>query len=252
MFHPASKRSYKLLPLFVALFLFLIGATQVSTAAASAPSIAIGDRAELSSSANRSNLTTDAAAKVVLGRVQTNNQQPVSHALVTAWRRGHDKRVSTFTNANGDYRMKLAPGKWAVTVSPTDQSEPANWIYPFRPKEAKFRRHDRPEVRRVNFTVLTVDASISGKVTLPDGGPPSFPVIVKLRHARGFEISVQTNIDSGKFSTRLLHGTYRISVHPRSDRYVGPPLEPITLNHGQSLDLGTIVLVAVSDRPWPR
>ena len=111
----------------------------------------------------------------------------------------------------------------------------------------KFRRHDHPEVRRVNFTVITVDASISGNVKLPNGNPTSFPVILTLHHARGFNLNIQTNQDGGYFSARVPHGEYRVSVHPHSDRFIGPHLEPITLHRGQSLDLGTIVLIAVTD-----
>ena len=66
--------------------------------------------------------------KVVNGYVTTNTNLPVFHALILARRVNLPGQAQAFSQADGSYQLKLAPGLWALTVKPVEDTLPADWV----------------------------------------------------------------------------------------------------------------------------
>lgn len=182
-------------------------------------------------------------AKIVSGLVETNAGEPVSGALVTGRRIDNPGRTTALTAADGSFELALGPGLWAVTVEPTANTAPGQWLYPDEPQQVEFLRDDQPERQALHFTVALADAVVKGKVAMPGGGPPPFPVTVGLHDGEGFGRRVLINLATGEFRIALPHGRYDVVVHPHHDGYLGPQLEPLLLRPGQTVDLGIITLI---------
>ena len=179
--------------------------------------------------------------KIASGTVKTNTQQPVYHALVLARRVDQNGEARDLTNHEGQYRLELSEGLWAISVHHQDDSDPSRWIYPYPPKLVYFQHDRHSELKTVNFTVLTADSTVIGEVKLPGGVPPPFSVTVALHRDDG--VGVETNIDaSGAFTLHVPHGRYKVGVRPHDPNWAGPAIEPIFAPSG-TLDLGTITLV---------
>lgn len=187
-------------------------------------------------------LTLRAPPKVVTGTVETNTSIPVLNAHIVAHRLDKNGRVEALSNASGDYEMRLSDGLWALTVKPISTTVPAEWVYPNPPQLVHFQHNPTPEIKQVDFTVLTADADVIGTVEMPDGSAPPFTVTVSLHNnegiGRGGVIS-----PTGEFDIAVPNGGYKVWVTPEDARYLGPAIDPIRVLPNATYDLGTITLL---------
>lgn len=150
--------------------------------------------------------------KTIGGQVVTNTGVDVYHARVEAWRTDALGQVSTLTDVDGNYTLNLAPGTWAITVRLTDDSNPTGWVYALSPQLVHFKADTSAESVTQNFTVTTRDATVTGKVLMPDESAPPFEVHVGLYSSEG--VGLQQKIDaSGNFSIQLPSGTYNVVIN---------------------------------------
>ena len=175
--------------------------------------------------------------------VTTNTNQPVFHAQILARRVSLPGQAQALSQADGSYQLKLAPGLWALTVQPVEDTAPADWVYTLPPQFVFFRHDNLPEAREQDFEVTLADATVSGVVTLPEGGTPPFTVTVALHSDEG--VGRKTSIDpmDGSFELRVPNGRYKVAIHPQDPGYVGPIVEPVALPPEGTLDLGSLSLL---------
>jgi len=197
----------------------------------------------LPSAANPYTLTFCVPPKVVSGTVQAQNGTPIKNAAVVAQRVGRDGEVRTLSAADGSYRLRLTAGLWALTVHPTDASNPLHWVYPDSPQFVYFHDNALPESEQVDFEVLLADAGAFGQVQMPDGSAPTFTVTVAMYNNEGVGRTTQADAVSGAFSLTLPSGGYKVAVHVADPNYLGPVIEPVRLPPNGTLDLGTITLL---------
>ncbi|MEM7801741.1 MAG: carboxypeptidase-like regulatory domain-containing protein [Chloroflexota bacterium] len=86
-------------------------------------------------------------------------------------------------------------------------------------------------------------AIVVGEIVLPDGSAPDFPVLIALRNGEGGGAEAVADPGSGQFELRLPPGRYEPFISPRSDRYAGPRVEPLSLQPNSTFDLGQVELV---------
>ena len=185
-----------------------------------------------------------AAPKVLHGQVKTNTGVPVQNARVIAHRLNYPGRATTLTGADGRYELRLDGGLWSVRVEPTSASDPPHWLYQEPPQLVHFARNHRPEVKTLDFRVLTADSHVVGVVTLPDGSVPPFTVTVGLRNGEGRGHSVTADPQDGSFDLNVPHGNYRLFVQPHDPAYAGPPPLAVYAPVSDTLDVGTLALLA--------
>lgn len=193
---------------------------------------------------NPYNLVFASPPKVVSGNVTTNTGQPVLHALILARRVSLPGQAQALSQADGSYQLKLAPGLWALTVQPVEDTLPADWAYTQPPQFVFFRHDNLPEARDQGFEVTLADAMVSGVITLPDGSTPPFTVTVALHNDEG--VGRKTLIDpaDGSFELKVPNGRYKVAIHPQDPGYVGPVVEPVAVPPDGSVVLGSLSLLA--------
>ena len=182
--------------------------------------------------------------KIVRGLVRTNTLLPVpaQRALVEAHRVDALGRNGALTDDHGVYTLTLTPGFWAVDVHPISVTVPNNWIEPNAPRVVEFDNTLLPELKLINFTVLTADATVNGAVQLPGGGAPPFTVTVALHNDEG--LGVAQPIDpGGNFSFQVPHGVYNLDLRVASRLYAAPPLPQVYARPSTTTTLPTITLI---------
>lgn len=190
-------------------------------------------------------LTLQTSPKVVTGVVTTNNPATpvVQNAQVVASRIGPPGRESALSDASGRYALRLAPGLWALSVKPVTTSVPSHWVYPRPPQLLQFDNDKKPEVKRLDFKVLTADATVVGAVELPGGGAPPFTVTVGLHTDEG--VGVKQDVDAnGRFTFSLPHHVYQVDVRVGSPEFAPPPIAPIFAAPLATTVVPTITLIA--------
>lgn len=183
------------------------------------------------------------APKILKGVVETNTGSPVENARVVANRLDYPGQEQTLTDSDGEYTMRLSGGLWAVTVEKTDLSDPSAWLYLDPPKLVFFNYDLDPDLKTLNFEVLTADAEVVGVIEMPDGGAPPFTTTVALRNNEGNGIGVTIDPTDGSFAIRVPNGNYRLFVNPEDPQYAGPPPEFIFVPANGTLDVGTLTLI---------
>jgi len=188
-------------------------------------------------------LTLLTSPKVMSGTVRTNVGTPVERALVVAARIGPYGHESVLSDASGNYIMRLAPGLWAMTVKPITTTDPGHWVYPLPPQLIHFDDNALPEVKQLDFKVLTADATVIGLVEMSDHSAPPFTVTVGLRTDEG--VGVAHEIDAeGHFTFTVPHHTYQVNVRVASPAYAAPPMRPVTVEPSAVTVIPTITLIA--------
>ena len=198
----------------------------------------------LPGAANPYTLVLSTAPKIVVGSVDTNTGQPVFHARVIARSVTHPGQVEALTDAQGQYRLNLSTGLWALSVRREPDSSPADWVYPDPPAFVYFQFNTQPEERQQDFTVLMADAAVIGEIQMPDGSAPPFSVTVALRNDEGIGRRDETTVGDGAFEIAVPNGGYKVVIHPSDDGYLGPAIDPITVEPGATVDLGVMTLLA--------
>ncbi len=199
--------------------------------------------ATLPGAANPYTLVFAAPHNQVSGTVLTNTGLPVFHAQVAARRVNQPGQAQALSDASGAYQLNLAPGLWALTVRVVEDTSPQDWVYPGAPQLVYFLPDNQPQARTQNFTVISVDASAFGVVSLPDGSTPPFTVTVGLYNDEGVGRREPIDPADGSFQIEIPNGSYKVVVHPHDAGYVGPAVDPITISPGEDYDLGNLSLL---------
>jgi hypothetical protein len=187
-------------------------------------------------------LTFRSSPKVVTGTVTTNTGRPVSAAQIVAHRVDRHGHLTTLSRDDGDYRLNLTPGLWALTVKPISITTPSRWVYNEPPQLVHFQHNVLPEHKQQDFIVLTADAHVTGRVLLPDGSPPTFTVTVALHNDQGVGVR-DTVSTTGDFDIALPNGGYKVWVQPHDPGYLGPVVDPVRVPPNATVSLGTLYLL---------
>ncbi|MBI5564011.1 MAG: hypothetical protein HY870_03875, partial [Chloroflexi bacterium] len=180
--------------------------------------------------------------KLVIGSVKTNTGISVTHALIEAHRMDALGRDRAETDANGQYLLRLTPGVWSIDVKPISTTVPHNWIDPNPPRLVQFDDNLRPELKTINFKVITADATVIGAVELPDHSAPPFTVTVALHNDEG--LGRAQDIDAlGHFAFDVPHGVYNLEVRVHDPRFAAPPLRPVHARPLTTTIVPTITLI---------
>ena len=181
------------------------------------------------------------AAKTIKGSVKRADGKAVTDAYVNAWKKDSQSNVQAQTDSQGNYTLLVTGGYWEVSIYPV--SPTSNWGYNQPPKTALFQENTSVETATVNFTVVTVDASVKGKIVRPDGTVPS-PNTVFLDFRKSDGTGFGTSLDSnGTFSLKLTAGTYNVFMNVMDPGFTAPVIPSVTITSGETKDMGTITLV---------
>jgi len=185
------------------------------------------------------------AVKFIKGKVVRVDGQPVTDGGVSAWQPSTNKWAWAPTDSNGNYRLSVSGGEWEVSVKP--ESFGADWAYNEPPKNVSFATDTVLEEVILDFTVVTVDGYVTGKILMPDGTPvPDFGVYVSLQGADRKEFG--GDVRGGIFNIPVVAGTYDIFIGGEDRTLTAPDLASITVATGETIDLGTIQLIEKSDK----
>ena len=103
----------------------------------------------------------------IVGVIATANNNPIGNAEVWAWSESGGW-TSDVTDTNGNYELKVAPGRWEVGFNPpipADGSESPYLLEP--PKRVKVGEGSKT----LDFTVRKADSKVEGVVYGPTGAP---------------------------------------------------------------------------------
>lgn len=193
------------------------------------------------------NITLLKSSKTITGRVTYPNGTGVSDAGINAWQPDSDAYAEAMTDSSGNYTLSATGGFWEISVWPASSN--TDWNYNKEPQSVVFAPDTMPEEIVVNFTVISVNATIKGKVLRPDGTPPARDsVFIDFEKTEGLEFErfgAQVDMD-GSFNARLTAGTYRIFIWSEDRTFTSPDIPSITVSVGATVDLGTITLVKAS------
>ncbi|MBU1148926.1 carboxypeptidase-like regulatory domain-containing protein, partial [Patescibacteria group bacterium] len=195
---------------------------------------------------NRSFIT---ASKTIKGTVKYGNGNPVTVGEVYANKQGGGSGVSAQLNSAGSFQMLVAGGDWDLWLnSGWDQENQRNnvvdWVYNGQGKFASFSTDSSTEIRTVNFEVEKTDATVTGKLTLPDGSAVAGGHI-ELRTGDGPGYNSNVDNQTGQFTIPCKAGTYKLNIN--LDTWNDPTLSKyffgetqVTVASGQNKNLGTI------------
>lgn len=167
----------------------------------------------------------------------------VTDAMVGAWRSETGDKFGAQNLGGGKYRIMAGGGNWNIMVQPQDPPK-ATWGYFEGPTTITFKTDTTAETRDITFKVKAGSATVKGRVSRPDGTPPSQGSGIGIKEAH---YGAYLNAD-GTFSLMLPPGTYTIVVFSADPLFPETRLASVTLETGKTLDLGTIVLVQPTGR----
>ncbi|MBI4812688.1 carboxypeptidase regulatory-like domain-containing protein [Candidatus Falkowbacteria bacterium] len=187
------------------------------------------------------NLVLASASKTISGKVSRSDGTAVANAGIHAYQSASGRSAQAITDASGNYTLGVGGGAWEVSVF--SQSPSDDWRYNQPPQTLTFAVDDAPETKTLNFTVVTVDAAVKGKILKPDGTAPAANAIsINLDNSQGFAFGASVDA-TGSFSIAVPAGTYNVFIHSQDQTLIAPALSAITVSSGQTKDLGTITLV---------
>jgi len=185
------------------------------------------------------------AVKTITGKVLYSDGSPVGDARVGAFQLNTNNWADTETDTTGSYTLTVSGGSWNMNISPSTSE--AEWVYTGKERSISFATDTTIEERIINFSVTATNAAIIGKVVLPDLSVPSTEMFsVRLRDAEDLEL--HSSLDKGgSFYIPVTAGTYTIFIDAYKQPYQSPELTPVTVANGETLDVGTIQLLAKND-----
>jgi protocatechuate 3,4-dioxygenase beta subunit len=190
-------------------------------------------------------ITLVSAVKRIKGSVVREDGSAVANARVGAFNQSDQLWRDAATDSAGNYSLNVAGGSWEVSPEPADKS--AGWIYSKPRIKVDFAKDATAEEKVVNFSVTKSDATVKGKILLPDGtSPGQGSLYINLWNDRGANFGGSTDAQ-GNFEIALVAGTFSLEVSGENKTYGMPPLQPIIVASGQTVDLGAIVLVVKND-----
>ncbi|TSC97402.1 MAG: hypothetical protein CEN88_50 [Candidatus Berkelbacteria bacterium Licking1014_2] len=192
------------------------------------------------------NITLEQSTKTVSGKLLRQSGAAVSNARVNAMRMDSPGFLNGQTNASGNYTLLMSGGRWEIrpdTYSGPGQ-EAVDYAFSGPGFQIKFAKDKTVETKtNVDFTVLTANSTITGKVNPKPSNQFSG---IGLHNKSGF--GTGTGLDNaGSFSFRVPAGSYELDMfsdpNQAGDRYAMPAMDPITVKDNETKNLGTINLV---------
>jgi len=185
------------------------------------------------------------ASKHVQGVVvRAEDGSGVPNAEVNANRRDGMGWAHTETDDEGRFSLGLSGGSWELMIHP--RGDDADWVYAGHPIKVTFADDDTPETKVVTFTVRTADAHVIGAVRGPNGELlKPWSVWVDVRDDKGMG-NGRSLAEDGTFDIPVVAGTYNVWIHADEWEYPtwgSPKIDPITVESGETYDLGTLYLV---------
>jgi len=200
---------------------------------------------KLSGSTLTSNIITlQYPTKTITGTVKKGGITAVANARVEAHKMMGGGFVETRTNSSGSYTLKVSGGEWRAGVWP-DWGSDIDWVYNKPPVQVSFTNDSATESETVNFTVNATDAYITGYVKQPNGTAVSncwVDVCQDMGMCNG-----RSTDSTGRFSVRVVAGTYRVSAFPPGElmsTYGAPEETIVTVGSEETVDAGTLTLSA--------
>ncbi len=196
------------------------------------------------------NLRFDWAVKYIRGEVRRKNGDPVTDAVVRAFNNQNGTGVEAETNDNGRYALAAGPGNWNMNIEGErdehGQPIPVNWMYAQEgERKVTFANNSTPENITENFTVLTTNARVTGKVVYPNDRPATEGWL-NFRNET-MHMGVGGPVDQrGNFNIPLMAGTYTKEFHSQSGKYY---LDDNKFTVGEETkNLGTLTLLEKNAR----
>lgn len=199
------------------------------------------------------------ATKTISGRVTRESGAGVASASVNAFKPmgGGGGWSQATTDSNGNYTIMVGGGSWQVMVcpgcgGPNGQQATIDWAYSGPPTNITFASNTVSESQTVNFSVVTANSTIKGKILKPDGnapaqGGPGQPGMgINIFSRGGFGTGSGLGSD-GTFQINVPAGTYDINVYDPSGTYTISSISQTTIKSNQTIDLGTMTLTEKTD-----
>ncbi|MDO8512149.1 MAG: carboxypeptidase regulatory-like domain-containing protein [bacterium] len=216
---------------------------EITTAAASLPH-------------NLGNVEYALATKTISGTV-TKDGVALSGASIRAFKMMGSGMAQTTTAGNGTYSLQVGGGAWMLMPDvnymanfngdPNDDVT-ADWIYCDKSKSVSFATGNTVESSTGNnFDVKGTAATITGRVTYPNGSPVSGNASVDLFSKDGCSSYASVNWQTGAFSVAVPSGTYNVKVNTWDQSYGTPATQTITVTSGTNA-LGDLALVEKAAR----
>lgn len=167
----------------------------------------------------------------------------VSTCSVNANRQGAQEWANTDCGSDGYFRLALtSAGTWQLHPD-------AKWVGGQRVTTDWFRQGQDPMIEVTaagtytqNFTVTKADATVTGKIVLPNGSVPAnyyqFNVDLRNQSGQGSGSGLQSD---GSFSIPVKAGTYTLQVNSQDSSYYISSIQ-VTVTTGETKALGTIYL----------
>ena len=191
-------------------------------------------------------ITLVKATKFIKGKVMLLDGRGVANAFVSAFRKETQSWIEAKTDSAGNYSIQVLGGTWEINIHPDFAI--SDWIYNQPPQIVAFAADSSVEEKIVNFTVVSADAVIKGKVLKSDGTfPTPGTVFVGFRSSAGVESGGPVD-GSGNFLVKVIAGTYQMFIHSQDPKVSSPDLPPVTIASGETKDIGEVKLIARSDR----
>ncbi len=198
-----------------------------------------------------------AAQKRITGKVTYPDGRAVTDAQVETWAMGgmYGGYSQSQTNSSGNYTLWVGQGEYQVNIWPNwGGGEEPDWGSP-GPTTVEFTEDNNvTEIQVVNLTVAEYNATLRGKIVMPDGSAldSNLQVSVDAWEKGGFMGNWGEVDSNGNFSLSVAGGrTYEIYIWSWSmmmggTEYGGPTITPTKIGDGETLNLGTLRLVEKS------
>lgn len=190
------------------------------------------------------------ATKTVVGTLKYNTGATVTTgAEVNANRQGGGGGKNAQVGDDGTYELVLSGGSWEIRPNcgwdnENQQQRVCDWSYNGPGQMVEFANNDTPETKTVNLTVTQTNATVKGRVKLPNGNWLTGGW-VELRKGDGQGMG--NGLDqNGRFSIPTTDGSFELGIHPDNQnpnlaKYYFPAIK-VTVSAGQTLDLGVLTM----------
>ncbi len=188
-----------------------------------------------------------AAQKTISGTIKrAKTGAAVTSGNVYAWQYYGGGYANTTIDTNGQYSLLLGSGEWFLSVYPSWNGSSPDWTYVGSPKKVSFTKSNSVvESATVDYEVLSYTATLKGQVLLPNGSAPPTADYVSVSVWSNGGAGNWAQVDSaGNFSMKLPPGNYNVSPYGSSTQYGSPSMSAVTLADDQTLNLGTVKMLA--------